>query len=190
MGARLCEGFERRAGAGRVSVSSRGLGYDEVVSGGKDHVPPGSRVRPMQDADVEAVAEIESSAFTTPWKATTFRLLLDRPGAVLLVLEIPPVPVAGYAVLWCIQDQGELANIAVIPELRDQRLGAYLLDRVLDVARERSVESLFLEVRVSNVRARSMYVSRGFDEIGVRRDYYEKPREEARVLMKRIAQTP
>jgi len=89
-------------------------------------------------------------------------------------------------VLWCIHDQGELANIAVIPELRDRGLGAYLLDHVLEVARDRGVESLYLEVRVSNVRARSMYRSRGFEEIGVRKDYYEQPREDARILVKRL----
>ena len=150
-------------------------------------LPAGTRVRPMTDADVEIVARIEAAAFTTPWQANTFRSLLDRPGAVLLVLEVPPVAVAGYGVLWCIQDQGELANIAVIPELRDQRLGAYLLDRVLEIAGARGVESLYLEVRVSNLRARLMYASRGFEEIGVRRDYYEKPREDGRVLMKRLA---
>ena len=172
-----------------MSVSSHALGYGAAVAGGED-LPPGILVRPMRDADVERVAQIESSAFSTPWKATTFRNLLDRPGAVLLVLEATQAPVAGYAVLWCIQDQGELANIAVIPDLRNRRLGAHLLDQVMNEARGRNVESLYLEVRVSNFRARSMYASRGFEEIGVRRDYYEKPREDARVLMKRLAPTP
>ena len=189
MGARVRKEIERRAGAGRVSVSSHTLGYGAAVSGGEE-LPPGILVRPMRDRDVERVAQIESSAFSTPWKATTFRLLLDRPGAVLMVLEVPPDRVAGYAVLWCIQDQGELANIAVIPEFRNRQLGAYLLDRVLDEARDRTVETLYLEVRVSNFRARSMYASRGFEEIGVRRDYYEKPREDARILMKRLNPTP
>jgi ribosomal-protein-alanine N-acetyltransferase len=141
----------------------------------------------MTEADVERVGAIEAASFTTPWRAATFRTLLDRPGAVLRVLEAPPMTVGGYAVLWCIQDQGELANIAVAPQLRDLGLGGWLLDRITEEAGERGVESLYLEVRVSNARARAMYASRGFQEIGVRRDYYEKPREDARVLMKRIA---
>jgi ribosomal-protein-alanine N-acetyltransferase len=149
-------------------------------------VPEGIRVRPMQEVDVDRVGAIEAASFTTPWRAATFRTLLDRPGAVLRVLEVPPMAVGGYAVLWCIQDQGELANIAVAPQLRDLGLGGYLLDRMTGEARGRGVESLYLEVRVSNARARAMYASRGFQEIGVRRDYYEKPREDARVLMKRL----
>jgi len=149
-------------------------------------LPAGIRVRPMVEADVDRVGAIEASSFTTPWRSATFRTLLDRPGAVLRVLEAPPMAVGGYAVLWCIQDQGELANIAVAPQLRDMGLGGYLLDQMTVEALGRGVESLYREVRVSNARARAMYASRGFQEIGVRRDYYEKPREDARVLMKRL----
>jgi ribosomal-protein-alanine N-acetyltransferase len=147
-------------------------------------------VRPMGDADIGRVTAIETASFTTPWKAATFRTLLERSGAVLRVLETPLQPVAGYAVLWCILDQGELANIAVHPELRNRGLGSYLLDRMTDEAGSRGVESLYLEVRVSNLRARAMYGSRGFEEIGIRRDYYEQPREDARILVKRLTPSP
>lgn len=143
-------------------------------------------VRAMVEADVERVAAIEAEAFTTPWKADTFRTLLDRTGAVPLVLELPEAPVVGYAILWCILDQGELANIAVAPEWRGRALGAFLLDRVLEVARDRGVRSLFLEVRDSNAVARHLYETRGFIEIGRRADYYEDPREDARVLEKKL----
>lgn len=147
---------------------------------------PEATLREMREADVERVTAIETASFSTPWKAATFRTLLDRPGAILRVLETADVPIAGYAVLWCILDQGELANIAVAPELWGRGLGAFLLDRMTEEARARGVESLYLEVRVSNFRARAMYGSRGFEEIGVRRDYYEKPREDARILVKRL----
>ena len=150
----------------------------------------GALIRPMLEADLERVTAIETASFTTPWKSATFRTLLGRSGAVLRVLETPDAPVAGYAVLWCILDQGELANIAIAPELRDRGLGSYLLDRMTGEARSRGVESLYLEVRVSNFRARAMYGSRGFEEIGVRRDYYEKPREDARILVKRLTPNP
>src|SRR3954468_24941315 len=91
-------------------------------------------VRPMTEADVERVTEIEQASFSTPWKAQTFRTLLGRSGAVLRVLETPELPVAGYAVLWCILDQGELANIAVAPDMRGRGLGAFLLDRITEEA--------------------------------------------------------
>lgn len=155
----------------------------DAAAPGRD---PTATLREMREADVERVTAIETASFSTPWKAATFRTLLDRPGAVLRVLETAATPVAGYAVLWCILDQGELANIAVAPEVRGRGLGAFLLDRMTEEARGRGVGSLYLEVRVSNFQARAMYGSRGFEEIGVRRDYYEKPREDARILVKRL----
>ena len=171
-----------------MSVASPPFVRDPSAAGADDAVR--ARVRPMAEADIERVTAIETASFSTPWKAATFRTLLDRSGAVLRVLETPTVAVAGYAVLWCILDQGELANIAVAPELRNRGFGSFLLDRMTAEAQERGVGSLYLEVRVSNFRARALYGSRGFEEIGVRRDYYEKPREDARILVKRLDPTP
>ncbi len=145
-----------------------------------------ARVRAMAEGDVESVAAIEREAFTTPWQADTFRRLLGRPSAVPLVLELPEAGVVGYAMLWCIVDQGEIANIAIHAEWRGKSLGAFLLDQVIEVAREAGVRGLFLEVRQSNDIAARLYASRGFVEVGRRRDYYDAPREDARVLEKRI----
>jgi ribosomal-protein-alanine N-acetyltransferase len=140
----------------------------------------------MTPADVERVARIEADAFTSPWKADTFQTLLERPGAELWVLEDPEAGVVAYAVVWCILDQGELANIAVAEPFRRRGYGAWLLSRVVEVARERGVESLYLEVRASNGRAADLYRVFGFKEIGVRRDYYDHPREDALLMVLRL----
>lgn len=141
----------------------------------------GERIRSMVERDVARVVELEASAFGSPWEADTFRRLLGRTGAELLVVEVRAEVVA-YAVLWCILDQGELANIAVDDMWRRRGIGARLLDRVLERARERGVTDLFLEVRQSNMVARDLYRRRGFTSIGVRRNYYDSPREDACVL--------
>lgn len=142
--------------------------------------------RKMSVDDVDRVVQIEREAFTSPWKAETFLKLLERPGAELWVLEHPEDGVVGYAVLWCILDQGELANIAVTPDHRGQGLGAYLLRRVMEVARSRGVESLYLEVRVGNAGAIRLYRRFDFKEMGVRKAYYDAPREDALVMVARL----
>ena len=151
-------------------------------------------MRRMTAADVPAVVAIETEAFSTPWQVDTFEGLLDRDGLELLVLVGPAESgggaespagadeVLGYAVLWCVLDQGELANIAVRPELRGRGLGARLLDEVVAVSRRRGVEKLYLEVRDSNDAALRLYERFGFREVGRRRSYYEEPREDARVM--------
>ncbi|HSG48549.1 MAG TPA: ribosomal protein S18-alanine N-acetyltransferase, partial [Longimicrobiales bacterium] len=92
----------------------------------------------------------------------------------------------GYFVLWCILDQGELANIAVTEGHRGKGYGAFLLQRVVDVAKERGVEALYLEVRVSNASATKLYKAFGFTEVGRRKKYYDHPVEDGRVMMLRV----
>ena len=136
----------------------------------------------MRPADVEVVSGIEAEAFTSPWSGETFTSLLDRPGLELLVLEDEREGVIGYAVLWCVLEQGELANVAVVPRLRGRGLGTHLLARVFDVARERGITRLFLEVRASNERALELYRRFGFEEVGRRKGYYDHPPEDALIM--------
>ena len=138
---------------------------------------------PMGLAHVESVAEIEASSFTTPWSAETFRGLVDRSGVAALVMTDTSGSVVGYAVLWCILEQGELANIAIAPDRRGEGLGRRMLHHVVEVARERGVEKLFLEVRASNAAALALYEDFGFARVGMRRNYYERPREDALVML-------
>ena len=140
----------------------------------------------MDAADVEAVAGIEADVFTTPWSAETFASLLGRPTLELLVLDDEREGVIGYAVLWCILDQGELANVAVTPRLRGKGLGTYLLARVLDVGRERGIQTMFLEVRASNERALDLYRRFGFSDVGRRKAYYDHPREDALIMAAKL----
>jgi ribosomal-protein-alanine N-acetyltransferase len=140
----------------------------------------------MRRTDVEAVVSIEAAAFATPWSVQTFAALLARPRAEMQVLEVPDDGVVGYAILWCVLDEGELANIAIREDYRGRGLGARLLDEVVEVARGRGVRSIVLEVRESNSTARELYRSRGFGEVGRRRDYYDDPREDALVLRMHI----
>ncbi len=147
-----------------------------------------SGMRRMRPADIARVAAIEAESFTSPWKPATFRTLLDRPGAELWVLEDAEEGVVAYAVLWCILDEGELANIAVAPGHRSRGHGGRLLSAMMDIARSRGVLSLYLEVRVSNHRAAELYRRFGFENIGLRRGYYDSPREDAVLMRARLAE--
>jgi len=143
----------------------------------------GVQVRPMRAEDVDAVVAIEAEAFSSPWSADTFEALLERDPVVLRVLEDAGGRVIGYSILWCILDQGELANIAVAAEHRGRGLGAVLLRAVVEECRRRGVTSLYLEVRASNERALALYRAFGFTVIGKRKNYYDRPREDARLMV-------
>ena len=138
-------------------------------------------VRSMRPADLPSVMVIERRSFTAPWEEATFRGLMRRPSAALLVAERES-EVVGYSVTWFAADEAELGDIAVLPELRGLGLGRLLLDESIAVARERGTKSLYLEVREANRVARELYRSAAFEVAGVRKQYYQEPVEDAIVM--------
>jgi len=144
---------------------------------------PGPRIRWMTEADLPEVLEIEEASFGDPWPIAAFTDFMGGPPWWSLVLEGPAGGVAGYAVMGILFEQAELENFAIRPELRGSGLGRELLEAVVALARSGGADQLFLEVRASNAPARALYHARGFREIGVRKNYYAHPREDARVLV-------
>lgn len=145
--------------------------------------PEAMEIRPLRREDIPAIVEIETEAFSTPWRAETFRGLIGRDSVEVLVMTDEAEGVVAYAVLWCIMDQGELANLAVTSRRRGGGLGKRLLRHVMRTARDRGVRKLYLEVRSSNSRAMDLYRAEGFSDVGVRRGYYERPKEDAVIMM-------
>lgn len=142
---------------------------------------PRLELRAMRFSDIADVMEIELRSYTMPWTEPTFRSLLRRPDAELLVAAVDGVLV-GYAVSWYVLDQGELGNVAVAPNWRNRGVGRRLVCEVLGHAHQRGVREVFLEVRPSNQVARQLYERLGFQEVGRRRNYYMNPREDAVVM--------
>jgi ribosomal-protein-alanine N-acetyltransferase len=141
-----------------------------------------TQVRPMTPADLDEVVAIEEASFSAPWSERTFRFLLGRKSACLLVAENETAEIAGYAVAWFAGPEAELGNLAVRPEWRARGLGSTLLEAVLAQARERGAEALFLEVRMSNAAARQLYERAGFSAVGMQPGYYVNPSEDALVM--------
>jgi [ribosomal protein S18]-alanine N-acetyltransferase len=135
----------------------------------------------MTVADIPAVVAIEDESYTVPWSEATFRGLLRRHDAEMIVAEWLDI-VIGYAIFWCVLDQSELGNVAVTAEWRRRGIGERLVAEVIRRARERGVREVFLEVRPSNESARRLYERFGFTQVGRRRNYYQEPVEDALVL--------
>ena len=141
-------------------------------------------IRAARAEDVPQIMEIERASYSMPWTDTTFRGLIDRSDADVLVAAEAGGKVVGYAACWVVVDQAELGNIAVAPDWRRLGVGARLLQAVIEHARKRGVRELFLEVRVSNDVAQRLYQRHGFREVGRRRNYYVAPVEDALVMCK------
>lgn len=139
--------------------------------------------RPMLMRDVEAVAAIEATAYSHPWTRGNFIDSLAA-GYLAEVLVSHDAGIVGYFVAMPGVDELHLLNVTVAPAWQRRGHGQQLLQVVQDLARQRGLATLWLEVRQSNTRARSLYRRIGFAESGLRRAYYPAAggREDAVVM--------
>lgn len=166
----------------RTSAASGVTGLTDVTG-----VTGGTQIALATRDDIAQVVEIERAAFSDPWSAQSFREALDHDAVYFACARRDGVGVVGYVVAWFVADQGEIANVAVAPEGWGTGIGRALLDSALAEAERRSSSAVYLEVRDSNERARRLYKSRGFEEVGRRRGYYRRPVEDAIVLRRTVA---
>ena len=141
-------------------------------------------VRKMTAADVETVAALETEIFSDAWTAQGFLKSLENPNAMMLV-AVEAGALAGYCCVYTVLDEAEIVNVAIHP--KDRRLGFGY--KLLAAMRQRfmppEVTQYYLEVRKSNTAAQRLYEKLGFVSVGVRKNFYEKPPEDA-VLMQMI----
>ena len=143
-------------------------------------------LRPATESDLNDVVRIERSCFADPWSEESFRRLLAGHPAIFQVLVLQPEnQVAGYVIAFAVGEDAELLNVAVEPRFRGQGFAGQMLDAVLIELAGLGVRAAFLEVRESNRAALGLYGSRGFKEIGRRKNYYRRPVEDA-LVMRRI----
>ena len=152
--------------------------------------PLTSGLRVMTREDVSAVANIEAAAYEFPWSRGIFRSCIDN-GHDCRVLEEAGA-IIGYAILSTGAGEAHILNVCVAPLHQGRGHGAYLLKRLLELARWHRVERVFLEVRPSNELAHAMYERAGFNEIGRRPGYYpaRRGREDAIVMAMELLPVP
>ena len=135
----------------------------------------------MQAADVLAVYRLEEEIFPDPWSADSFLRVLESENDIYLV-AVEENEILGYCGLWGVIDEGQITNVAVAEKHRRRGIAKKLLCELMKEAVERRFTEFTLEVRVSNAPAIALYHQLGFREEGIRKDFYEKPREDALIM--------
>ncbi|MDG1445997.1 MAG: ribosomal protein S18-alanine N-acetyltransferase [Methylophilaceae bacterium] len=138
--------------------------------------------RVMQVDDLDAVTQIESTIYSHPWTRGNFSDSLKSRHEAWVLTEKEVI--IGYALMMMVLDEAHLLNIALAKAYQKQGLGRLILNFMIDRARHLNALNMFLEVRVSNKAALSLYDSVGFVEMSIRKGYYpaRKGREDAALM--------
>lgn len=139
-------------------------------------------IRNMQMKDALPVSRIEQEIFSRPWSCQGFADALNLGNTVFLVAE-EAGKIIGYIGMYLSLDEGEITNVAVAAAERRRGVGGLLLKEIKKEAERRSVARIVLEVRVSNDSAIRLYERSGFQNCGVRRGFYDLPKEDAYIMV-------
>lgn len=138
-------------------------------------------VRNMLPEDLAGICEIEKANFSLPWSEKSFLESMEREDTVFLTALLDG-EIAGYIGCYCIAGTGEITNVAVDEKYRRQGIGRALLLQLYREGAAHFTEEYFLEVRESNDAAISLYTEMGFVKEGIRKNFYEKPVENAVIM--------
>lgn len=141
-------------------------------------------IRKMQESDLLQVAAIEKAIFSVPWSVESFRESMELEHTIYLVAE-EEQNIMGYCGMYRVFNEGEIVNVAVAEAYRRKKVALQLLEQLFIESTALKVDNFFLEVRESNQPAIQLYKKLGFAEAGIRKNFYEKPRENAIFMWKR-----
>lgn len=137
----------------------------------------------MNKDHVSQIAQLEAQCFSDPWSEKSIASELENPLSLWLVAE-ENGRVFGYVGSQTVLDESDMMNVAVDPRFRRQGIARALIETLISKLAKMGSRCLRLEVRVSNENARALYERMGFQQLGLRKNYYHNPKEDALILGK------
>ena len=137
----------------------------------------------MNKDHVSQIARLEAQCFSDPWSEKSIASELENPLSLWLVAE-ENGQVFGYVGSQTVLDESDMMNVAVDPGFRRQGIARALIETLIAELSKMGSRCLRLEVRVSNENARALYARMGFQQLGLRKNYYHNPKEDALILGK------
>lgn len=135
----------------------------------------------LKSEDAACVAEIERMIFTMPWSENGFRSSIESPDTEYLGVWIENEMVAYCGFLQSFEE-ADITNVAVHPDYRQRGIAFAMLKELMEKGKKRGIERYTLEVRAGNAAAIHLYEKLGFASAGIRKNFYEKPKEDAVIM--------
>ena len=137
-----------------------------------------------EHAHLPKIHEIELDIFPVPWSMQSFINELDNPNAYYFTAMMESGEIVGFGGMWHIINEGHIVNVAVKHEYRRLGAGRRIVSRLLELAAEKEMIGVTLEVRMNNTAAQRLYTSFGFQPEGIRKNYYPETKEDAIIMWK------
>lgn len=140
-------------------------------------------IRSMMEKDLPEVARIEKEIFSLPWSQQGFADSISQENTCYLVAVLNE-KVAGYCGFLQVLDEADITNVAVDAAIRKNGIGEKMLRELMRQGEKRGVKAFTLEVRESNLAALALYRKLGFQSAGIRKNFYDAPKENAVIMWK------
>lgn len=143
-------------------------------------------VRRMENKDIEQIAQLEIECFTksAAWSENSLKKYVEDKDSVFCVCEIDG-EIVGYAGMYYVYPEGDITNVAIKATHRRKGYARAILLRMLEESEKAGIEEYTLEVRKSNAAAIKLYSGLGFKTEGIRKNFYDNPKEDALIMWRR-----
>ena len=136
-------------------------------------------------SDLPEIAALESKIFSDAWSLKSLEETWNQKNAVIFAAKTEG-KTEGYLIFYYVLDEGEIARIATAPSVRRKGAAGHIFRELLAFCAEQQITRIMLDVRESNEAARRFYEKYGFTEDGIRKNYYENPKENAILMSKNL----
>lgn len=139
---------------------------------------------PMTVEHIDGVLAVEEATFSIPWTRKDFEREMTENNLAIYYVAVANGKIVGYAGMWHVITEGHITNVAVLEDYRKQGIGDALMAQLEQVAMEKEMIGITLEVRISNAPAQHLYHKHGYRAEGLRKKYYPDTHEDAVIMWK------
>ncbi|HIT86262.1 MAG TPA: ribosomal protein S18-alanine N-acetyltransferase [Candidatus Coprocola pullicola] len=141
-------------------------------------------ILPMTEEHIEQVLQVEEACFSIPWTREDFQREMKENKMAIYRIAVLDDKIVGYAGMWHVVTEGHITNVAVLEQYRRRGVAKALMEEIINIAQQKQMIGITLEVRISNIAAQKLYTKYGFRPEGFRKNYYQDTKEDAVIMWK------
>jgi len=141
-------------------------------------------IEPFKIEYLDQLYSVETDSFSIPWSKSDIEKDATQNKMSIYLVALEDNQVIGYAAMWHVVNEGHITNIAVSPNHRQKGIGTLLVNALINIAKEKEMIGLTLEVNINNTNAQKLYTKLGFKPEGIRKEYYKDTKEDAVIMWK------